>query len=269
MNQLQTIELHNQRLLTTEQLAEFYGASETQIKTNLSRNKDKFVEGKHYYRLEGAELKDFKSQVTESNLPINKFASQLILYTKRGASRHAKILNTEKAWDVFDELEENYFNPVNKLDTSNLSPELQMFNGLFQSLAKQELATKQLETKVDSISEIVALNTIDWRKESRTLINKMAQAVGGFGAYSEVQTAIYQELEQRAGANLKQRLTNKRRRMADEGVCVSKRNTLNNIDVIAEDKKLVEIYVAIVKEFALKYGIWNEDDSYKVIERRA
>lgn len=182
------------------------------------------------------------------------------------AKEVSMIQRTDKGKEArlyFIEIEKQH-----KLDTSNLSPELQMFNGLFQSLAKQELATKQLETKVDSISEIVALNTIDWRKESRVLINKMAKADGGFGAYREVQKAIYQELEKRAGANLKQRLTNKRRRMADEGVCVSKRNTLNNIDVIADDKKLIEIYVAIVKEFALKYGIWEEDDSYKAIERR-
>lgn len=53
MNQQQIIELNNERLLTTEQLAKFYGASETQIKTNFNRNKDKFIERKHYYRLEG------------------------------------------------------------------------------------------------------------------------------------------------------------------------------------------------------------------------
>lgn len=68
MNQQQIIELNNERLLTTEQLAEFYGASETQIKTNFNRNKDKFIERKHYYRLEGQELKDFKNRVTDSNL---------------------------------------------------------------------------------------------------------------------------------------------------------------------------------------------------------
>ena len=48
---------------------------------------------------------------------------------------------------------------------------------------------------------------------------------------------------------------NKRRRMADEGACKSKRDRLNKVDVIAEDKKLIEIYVAIVKEVAVKYGI--------------
>lgn len=43
--------------------------------------------------------------------------------------------------------------------------------------------------------------------------------------------------------------------MADEGVCKSKRDKLNNLDVIADDKKLIEGYVAIVKELAIKYGV--------------
>lgn len=146
-----------------------------------------------------------------------------------------------------------------KIDTKNLSPELQMFKGLFDSLAKQELATNQLDKKVDSISEIVALNTTDWRKDSRALINKIAQAQGGYGAYKEIQNAIYTELERRGKVNLKTRQTNKRRRMADEGVCKSTRDKLSKLDVINDDNKLIEIYTAIVKEFAIKYGVWNEE----------
>lgn len=146
-----------------------------------------------------------------------------------------------------------------KIDTKNLSPELQMFKGLFDSLAKQELATNKIEAKVDNISEIVALNTTDWRKDSRALINKIAQAQGGYGAYKEIQNAIYTELERRGKVNLKTRQTNKRRRMADEGVCKSTRDKLSKLDVINDDNKLIEIYTAIVKEFAIKYGVWNEE----------
>lgn len=40
--------------------------------------------------------------------------------------------------------------------------------------------------------------------------------------------------------------------MADEGICKSKRDKLTVLDVIADDKKLVEGYIAIVKEMAIK-----------------
>jgi hypothetical protein len=181
----------------------------------------------------------------------------LYLLSERGYFKLLKILDDDTAWEIYDQLVDAYFNMRSELDTSNLSPELQMFNGLFKSLAKQELATKQLESKVDSISEIVAVNTVDWRKDTRQLINAVAKTQGGFSAYQEIQSEIYTELERRAGCKLSIRLTNKRNVMAGEGVSKSKRDKLNKVDVIADDKKLVEIYMAIVKEFAIKSGVWN------------
>lgn len=158
--------------------------------------------------------------------------------------------------EAFNQMEEHI---KEQLDTSNLSPELQFMNSVVQSLAKQEQETKRIENKVDSITEIVALNSTDWRKDSRTLISKMAKAQGGYDAYREVQADIYQELDRRAGSSLKTRVTNKRRRMADEGASKSKRDKLSKLDVIAEDKRLLEIYLAIVKEFAVKYGVWDNE----------
>lgn len=150
---------------------------------------------------------------------------------------------------------ENHINQ--QLDTSNLSPELQFMNSVVQSLAKQELETKRIETKVDNITEIVALNSTDWRKESQHLIRQMAKAQGGYGAYQEIHSEIYQELDRRANSNLSIRLENKRSRMARAGVSQTKINKTNKLDVIDENKRLLEIYLAVVKEFAIKYGVWK------------
>lgn len=57
----------------------------------------------------GQDLREFKNQVNDIDL-VAKNTAQLYLWTKRGASRHCKILDTEKAWEQFDCLEENYFN---------------------------------------------------------------------------------------------------------------------------------------------------------------
>jgi hypothetical protein len=253
-NDLKAVDYQNQRVLTTEQLAEAYEASPTQIKQNFNNNKSNFVEGKHYVLLEGEELHDFKDRVDNIDL-VGKNARILYLWTRRGASRHCKLLGTDKAWEQFDSLEESYFNPDKQLDTTQLSPELQMFNGLFKSLAQQELATKQLEHRVDGISEIVALNSVDWRKDANKLINDIARNRGGNEAYKSVRSEIYAEVERRGGFQLSIRLTNKRRRMADEGVSKSKRDRLSKVDVIGDDKRLIEIYLAVVKEFAIANGV--------------
>ena len=145
-----------------------------------------------------------------------------------------------------------------QMDMSNLSPELQLMANLVNNMAKQELAQKQLETKIDNISDIVSLNTTDWRKDANALINRVVKVAGGTPeAHKDTRSAIFKEVDRRAGVQLETRLTNKRRRMADEGASKSKRDGLTKVDVISDDKKLVEIYVAVVKEFAIKYGVYK------------
>lgn len=107
---LQIVEHNEQRVLTTSQVAQAYECESYNIKKNFNDNKNRFVESKHYFKLEGDELRKFKNEVTNSNL-VGKNASVLYLWTKRGVARHCKMLGTDKAWDMFDCLEENYFNP--------------------------------------------------------------------------------------------------------------------------------------------------------------
>ncbi|CNL34027.1 Phage anti-repressor protein [Yersinia enterocolitica] len=111
MNSIDTLKpiLHNQiPVITTELLAQLYGTEVINIQVNHTRNKGRFVEGKHYFKLEGAELKDFKNRLTESK-SVAKRARALILWTERGAARHAKMLETDQAWEVFEKLEDCYF----------------------------------------------------------------------------------------------------------------------------------------------------------------
>lgn len=263
MKNLIPIDFKNQRIMTTKVLAEQFGTEENNIKNNFNNNKSRFIEGKHYFKLQGQELKEFKRLVNDIDEAI-KFAPVLYLWTDRGAARHAKILDTDEAWEVYEDLEENYFNP-NKgqaLDTSELSPELQMFKQIFDTVARQQLENKELrknleETKneIQGIRDVVAINSNDWKTDCKNLITKIAYKLGGIGHIQDVYKEVYSSLDKRLGTKLQIRLTNKRRRMADEGVCKSRRDKLNYVDVIADDKKLIEGYVAIVKELAIKYGV--------------
>lgn len=116
MNGLKIIEHEGIRVLTTKQLSDVYETTENSITQNFKRNKNRFEEGRDYYCLKGNELKDFKNLMTDSHL-VNPRAPQLILWTERGANRHSKILDTDKAWQQFDVLEETYF----KVKTNQVS----------------------------------------------------------------------------------------------------------------------------------------------------
>lgn len=190
MNTPRIIELNNQRLLTTEQLAEFYGASEKQIKQNFNNNKDRFIERKHFYKLEGQELKDFKNRVENFDL-VGRNANSLILWTKQGASRHSKMLGTDRAWNMYDELEENYFNKQFKLPTSQ------------RELALLALsANEETNERVDVIEKEVAdlknnqkIDAGDYSYLSRRVHQRVAEVARGFGKITKEQRGkLYKDI---------------------------------------------------------------------------
>ncbi|MEZ0416425.1 P22AR C-terminal domain-containing protein, partial [Escherichia coli] len=114
------------------------------IRQNHHENKVRFVEGKHFFKVVGNDLKELRValnysqnlRVTLSNsqnlqpslrgLQISPKARSLILWTERGAARHAKMLETDQAWDVFEKLEDCYFSQCEK----NTGKQEKKLNGL-------------------------------------------------------------------------------------------------------------------------------------------
>ncbi|EFH3287614.1 ORF6N domain-containing protein [Escherichia coli] len=95
-------------VITTELLAHLYGTKIKNISDNFLNNTMRFMPGKHYFKIEKNELREFKNRPETIGL-VGKNASSLILWTERGAARHAKMLETDRAWEVFEKLEDCYF----------------------------------------------------------------------------------------------------------------------------------------------------------------
>ncbi|ABS41801.1 ORF6C domain-containing protein [Clostridium botulinum] len=170
ITEIKPVEIKGQRVLTTEQLGEVYEVDEVRIRQGFSRNQDKFQEGKHYFKLQGEELKQFKREyLKDTSLKLNS----LMLWTERGANRHCKILDTDKAWEQFDNLEETYFR-VKEIDLYNrLSPEL-------KAVFVLDKKTQQIEEKVNNLEENMPLFNIEC-KELQGLVRKTGiRVLGGY-----------------------------------------------------------------------------------------
>lgn len=145
-------------------------------------------------------------------------------------------------------------------DVAKLSPELQLMNALVQQINTQALSQLKLETSIketkDEIQEmrdVIEIKPFDnWREDTSKQINKICR---NNSDYKEVRNKIYEALDRRAGTKIKTRLDNMKARALVAGMTRSKVDALGYLDVIAEDKKLIEIYTAIVKEMAIKKGV--------------
>lgn len=136
------------RVLTTELLAQSYGTEPIRIQQNYADNADRFIAGKHFFKLEGEDLKEFKRLgiLGKNEDPSLKFTARLVLWTARGAARHAKILDTDQAWTVFEQLEETYFN---QRPSAPLSP-AEMIIAQGQAMLALEQAQARLLQKVEA-----------------------------------------------------------------------------------------------------------------------
>lgn len=228
--------------------------------------------------LEISHVKDTATRIDEDDL------GQTEVIDRMGRSQKVWIINESGLYTVILRSDKPQAKPFRKWVTSvvlpsirktgsysvqqpnafeNLSPQLQVLiqmetrqKQIEARQAEQATTLAGLEQKLQNTCEVIALDKTAWRKDSEHLINKIARATGdGYGGIRLLYEEIYRSIESRAGVSLNTRLTNKRNRMAGEGVCKSKRDKLTRIDIIAEDKKLIEIYVAIVKELAVKYGV--------------
>lgn len=251
------------KCISDKTIAEIHSITPRDVRKAITRNEVRFKESVDYVDLKrwesGAHL---LRQLGYSDQQMIQ-AEHIYILSERGYAKLIKIMDTDLAWEVHDKLIDEYFElREEKVNMDNLSPELRLLINMEVEQKRQaaELAeikeqSQRAVDRVESIREVVALDTTSWRDDTRNLLNKIAQELGGGIAFQQVRAESYELLEKRMGANLKQRLTNKRRRMADEGICKSKRDKLSQVDIIAEDKKLIEGYTAIVKEMAIKYGV--------------
>ena len=154
MNDLQVINYKNERVLLTGQLAESYGTTNQIITNNFNRNKERYEEGKHFISLEGEEKKVFINQ-NQIDLGSLKNAKTIYLWTERGAFLHAKSLNTDKAWEVYDCLVEHYFKVK---DTGYQIPSTPM-----EALGLMFEVQKQTDKRLEHLE-----NNIIWRKWLKT-----------------------------------------------------------------------------------------------------
>ncbi|EPR10119.1 ORF6C domain-containing protein [Ruminiclostridium papyrosolvens] len=173
MKELQVIEYHNQRILTTQQLAEFYETDIVRISQNYIRNMDKYQEGVHNFKLEGSELKKFKTDyLIDSALN----ASSIMLWTEKGALLHAKSLNTDKAWEVYQELVDTYYRVKELSPYQSLSPEL-------QAIFATDKKVQQLESKVNNLDEKVDNQiTVSYNQANeiqKAVSNRVVELLGG------------------------------------------------------------------------------------------
>lgn len=190
MDNLQITEYKSIRVLTTQQIAEAYGTDNKTISYNFNHNKDRYVDGKHFICLSGDELRAFREI---HDLPSN--LNKLYLWTEKGAFLHAKSLNTDTAWEVYDRLVDNYFEKPKAVPMTTDQKIQLLAQGNVELTEKVNSIDKDLqEFKQDMPLLALECQRITWAKN-----NKIVPLMGrkSSPAYRDrsLRTKVYKDLD--------------------------------------------------------------------------
>ncbi|MEK8196221.1 MULTISPECIES: ORF6C domain-containing protein [Lysinibacillus] len=182
---LTVIQLRGKRVLTTAQLAENYEAEEKLVQQNFNNNKERYKEGKHFILLQGEELKAFKHDFENLGV-VKKNTSSLYLWTEKGAWLHAKSLNTDRAWEAYELLVDEYYKVIEQPQYNSLELAL-------KAALEHEQAIKEIKTDVDYLKGNMRIDGLQQQEIQQAAKQSIVQALGGKDsiAYQEISKKVF------------------------------------------------------------------------------
>ncbi len=213
MQDLQVIKVKGQRVLTTKQIAELYGADVGTIQHNFRYSKKNYQLGKHYIELSGKDLQEFKDD--PKMYEQIKYAKHLYLWTEKGALLHAKSLNTDKAWEVYDHLVDFYFRAKEEKPETAQGQQASEKKAVIPVNTRIEKVPEGIEAKTRTIP-VFGLNQakgmvvdIPKNKEALQLIGEMRKYLTGMDAVLDTYCMYLKEEEFKKIAYAVQQMANK------------------------------------------------------------
>lgn len=169
-------------VITTAALAAAYQTDPKRIQNNYARNTERFVEGKHFFKVEGADLRALRTDpLYEGQFGIAMNARSAMLWTKRGSARHAKMLETDQAWEVFEKLEDAYFRAVEKKEATAVHPALPDFTNpaiAARAWAEQFEGREKAEARLSEAGPKIAFHDAVTSAVNAQTVEEVAKALG-------------------------------------------------------------------------------------------
>lgn len=252
---IQVKEYNGQRVITFKDIDAVHERPDGTARKAFWRNKEHFIKGEDYFVLE----------TDEAQKAFNIAAPNgLALITEQGYLMLVKPFTDDLSWIVQKKLVSSYFK-VKEIANTELSPELQMLQGLLNQMVQKELEDKERDRQIalanetakkaiettENIKEAVKPIFDNWREEINSKFNRIQRNADK--PFNLLRSEMYSELERRGGCDLGTRLRNKQARMREYGRTKTEINNLNKMDIIEEDKRLKEIFSKIVSEYEIRY----------------
>lgn len=261
-----SVKIYNgQRVVTFKDIDMVHERPEGTARKRFADNRERFIEGTDYFVVTPKILEESqKSEKRTSGIyEVNPRGTAFI--TESGYLMLVKSFTDDLAWDVQRKLVGSYFRVKEAVNTE-LSPQLQMLQGILNQMVQKELADKERDRQIAEVKETAqkAVETAERMKDELTSpfdnwrddINKKVRKISNESQkpYQQLFTEMYSDLEWIARCDLSTRQRNKRERMERSGCTKSEiQKETTKIAVIEDDARLKQIFEDIVRKYSMRY----------------
>ncbi|PTJ92100.1 Rha family transcriptional regulator [Staphylococcus simulans] len=250
MQDLQVVEQNNEFYVDSREVAEMVGKEHK----NLIRD----IENYKSVILQSSNLSPDNFFVESTYLGANNRQTKHYLLTKKGCDMVANkmtgskgVLFTAMYVDAFHKMDEY----IKQSQLNVPQTPMQALEMMFKVQKDQEQFNKEMERQITGIRHIVGIETKNWRNDTNKILSAIAQHLGGGDMHKKVKSEAYKALEEKGRCNLKIRMQNRKGKMLANGATKTQINKLSKLDVITDEPRLIEIYISVIKNMAIKYGV--------------
>lgn len=180
------------------------------------------------------------------------------LLTKKGCDMVANKMTGSKGV-LFTAMYVDAFHKMNEhIKESQLNvpkTPMEALEMMFKAQKNQEEFNKEMQREITGIRNIVGIETKNWRNDTNKILAAIAQHLGGGDMHKRVKTEAYKLLEEKGRCKLDQRLNNRKAKILSQGATKTQINKVSKLDVITDEPRLIEIYISVIKNMAIKYGV--------------
>lgn len=251
MQELQVIEQNNEFYVDSREVSEMLGKEHKHLIRDIENYKSVILQSPN---LDPANYFEESSYIGGNNQSYKHF-----LLTKKGCDMVANkmtgskgVLFTATYVDAFHEMQEH----IKKQSQINApTTQLEAIKMFVQIQEEQQAFNKRIENDVNSIRHIVGIETKNWRNDTNNILSAIAKHLGGGDMHQKVRAEAYKALEDKGRCNLKIRMQNRKGKMLANGATKTQIKNLSKLDVITDEPRLIEIYISVIKNMAIKYGV--------------
>lgn len=250
MQDLQVVEHNNEFYVDSREVAEMIDKNHAHLMRDIQNYENVILQNP---KLDSADFFVESSYTSNNN---NTYKCYLL--TKKGCDMVANkmtgskgVLFTAMYVDAFHKMDEH----IKQSQLNVPQTPMQALEMMFKVQKNQEQFNKKMERQITGIRHIVGIETKNWRNDTNKILSAIAQHLGGGDMHKKVKSEAYKALEEKGRCNLKIRMQNRKGKMLANGATKTQINKLSKLDVITDEPRLIEIYISVIKNMAIKYGV--------------